>query len=101
MKVGSLKAALFQNGGTVMGHCSSILSNEKALHKEKLLSFDRKAQRLDDFFFKELKIEDRYLELVSIKENDFSLSHDQPSIERGLMILNGLLSGGIMEGIVN
>lgn len=66
MKVGSLKAALFQNGGTVMGYYSSILSNEKTHHKEKLLSFDRKTQRLDDFYFKELKIEDSYPELVSI-----------------------------------
>lgn len=76
------------------------LATRKLTTKKRYYHLTEK-QRLDDFFFKELKIEDRYLELVSIVENDFSLSHGQPSIERGLMIINGLLSGGIREGIVN
>ena len=54
-----------------------------AHHKEKFLSFDRKNQRLDDFFFQSMKVEDKYPDLALVMKIVLTLSHRQASVEQG------------------
>ena len=60
-----------------------FLSDHVVLHKEKLLAYDRKTKRLDDFFFDDLKVEDNYPDLAVVMEIINTLSHGQASVEHG------------------
>ena len=83
MKLVSLKVIKFETGDAAMTQYREFLSNEVVQQREKLLSFDRKTQRLDDLFFQDMKVEETYPDLAMIMKIIFTLSHGQASVERG------------------
>ena len=61
---------------------SNFLENEVTQSKELFLSFNRKNCRLDDFFFKSIKVEQKFPALALVLKIIFSMSHGQASVER-------------------
>ena len=83
MKFVALDVILSGTGDKAMTQYSEFISSDIDIQKENLMSFDRKSQRLDDFFFQDLKVEDSYPDLALIMKVVFTLSHGQASVERG------------------
>ena len=82
MKLVSLKIILFQAGDKALSQLTNFIGFDKVQRKGKLLSFDRKSQRLDDFF-QDMKMEVTYPDLAMVMKIVCALSHGQASVERG------------------
>lgn len=52
-------------------------------HREKILSFEKKKQRMDDLFFHYIKVEEIHPELAVIMKIIFTLSNRQTNVECG------------------
>ena len=91
MKFVALDVILSGTGDKAMTQYSEFISSDIVIQKENLMSFDRKSQRLDDFFFQDLKVEDSYPDLALIMKVVFTLSHGQASVERGFNDNNAVL----------
>ena len=76
MKLVSLKLIHFQAGDKASSQFTNFIGFHKVQHEDKSLSFDRKSQRLDDFFFQEMK-------KAMVMKIVFTLSHGQASVECG------------------
>ena len=63
------------------------------------MKFDRK-QRLDDFFFKTLKVGERYPNLATLMKVVFTLSHGQASVERGFNDNNLVLKDNLKDNSI-
>ena len=63
----------------------SFLQNEVKLHHEKLNSFERSKDRLDEFFFSTLEVHKYYKELSVIKII-LVLSHGQSAVEHSFSL---------------
>ena len=63
----------------------------------KCSKFDRKNERMDNFYFKKFDIDDTYRNLAIVLQLIFVLSHGQASVERGFSLNKGVLNDNMTE----
>ena len=84
-RIVKLKIVTFNTAGNALQQYSAMLQNVLVASRDAYLSFNRKEQRLDEFFFGTLKVDEKYPDLASVMIIIFVLSHGQASVERGLL----------------
>ena len=97
-KLVSLKIIAFKTGDSALTQYSNFLENEVTPPKELFLSFNRKNCRLDDFFFKNTNVEQKFSALDLVLKIIFSMSHGQASVERGFNDNNAVLHHNMAAG---
>ena len=63
----------------------------------KCSKFDRKKERMDNFYFKKFDMDDTYRNLAIVLQLIFVLSHGQASVERGFSLNKGVLNDNMTE----
>ena len=82
-RIVKLKIVTFNTADNALQQYSAMLQNVLVASQDGFLSFNRKEQRLDEFFFGTLKVDEKYPDLASVMIIIFVLSHGQASVERG------------------
>ena len=59
--------------------------------------FDRKNERMDNFYFKKFDMDDAYRNLAIVLQLIFVLSHCQASVEKGFILNKGVLNDDMTE----
>ena len=98
-KLVSLKITKFNTGDKALAEYSKFLMNEVIQSREKFIDFKRE-ERLDDFFFPSLVIEDSYPPLAVILKIIFCMSHGQASVERGFNDHNIVLKDNMGDSTI-
>ena len=95
-KIVESKIVDFSCGDKALAEYSQLVKTDLIESRELFRSYKRDT-RLDAFFFKTLKIEDRYTSLAKILKIIFCLSHGQASVERGFNDNNLVLKDNLGE----
>lgn len=74
----------------VMIQHNDLLRHELKLYNDKFIGFDKKKDRLDNFFFNVIGIQ-KYEQLAFVVKVILTLSHGQASVERGFSINKSVL----------
>ena len=75
-KVVNLKIFEFKVGDGALTEFTKFLSNEYVIDKQKFLNFEKADQRLDKFYFKELKVQ-KYPSFATLLKVMITISHGQ------------------------
>ena len=73
----SLKIISFNTADSALNQYNKMLQNELIASEDTFLSYNRKTQRVDDFYFGTLKLEEKYPDLASVMIIIFVLTHGQ------------------------
>ena len=82
-KIVRLKILHFSQGDKTLNQFSKLLEESTKLFHQEFNEFKREICRLDDFYFKTLKIGGKYPELAQVVKLVLILSHGQATVERG------------------
>lgn len=99
-KVVGLKLFEFKVGDRALTDFTKFLADEAVMEKQKFLDFKRAEKRLDDFYFKDLKVNKKYPSFSTLLKLIFTLSHGQASVERGFNDNNVVLKDNISSNSV-
>ena len=86
-----------QYGDRVVLQYKSFLQNEVQLHCEKLNSFERSKDHLDEFFFSKSEVHKNYEELLSVIKIILVLCHGQSAAEHSFSLGKSFIVGNILE----
>ena len=86
-----------QYGDRVVLQYKSFLQNEVQLHCEKLNSFERSKDHLDEFFFFFFEVHKNYEELLSVIKIILVLCHGQSAVEHSFSLGKSFIVGNILE----
>ena len=86
-----------QYGDRVVLQYKSFLQNEVRLHHEKINSFERSKDRLDEFFFSTFEVHKNYEELSSVIKIMLVLSYGQPAVECSFSLGKSFIVENISE----
>ena len=99
-KLVGLKLIEFKAGDKALAEYTKFLQSEVTQSREKFIGFKSDECRLDDFYFKKLKIEDSYSSFAMILKIIFCMSHGQASVERGFNDNNVVLKDNMGENTI-
>ena len=82
-KLISLKVLQYSDGDKAFLQFTEFLSKKKVTNNDKFSTFNRKTQQLDDLYFDDIRVHEKYPELSTVTQIIFVLNHGQASVERG------------------
>ena len=83
VKLVSLKVLQYSVGDKALLQFTDFFSKEKVTNNDKFSIFDRKTQLLDDIYFDDIRVHEKYPELSTVMQIVFVLKYGQASVKRG------------------
>lgn len=94
-KIVSLNIIECKVGDTALTEFNKFLTSEAVVEKQKFLDFKRSEQRLDEFYFQDMDIHNKYPSFSNLVKLICTISHGQASVERGFNDNNVVLKDNI------